>query len=66
MKLSKAVTVKGRLSSAAMCVGDDTVKWLADAATTLRPDLVHYSTKSSVWVARWLVPQILSAAKGLR
>jgi len=32
----------------------------------VRPDLVHYSANSSVWVARWLVPQILSAAKGLR
>jgi SGNH domain (fused to AT3 domains) len=32
---------------------------------TVRLDGVHYSTNGSLWVARWLVPQIAAAAKGL-
>ena len=33
---------------------------------TVRPDGNHYLTNGSLWVARWLVPQIAAAAKGLR
>ncbi len=32
-------------------------------ATGIRPDLVHYSAASSLWVARWLVPRIAAAGK---
>ena len=31
----------------------------------IRPDLVHYLPAGSLWVARWLVPQIAAAAKHL-
>ena len=31
----------------------------------VRGDGLHYGQKSSVWVARWLIPQILAAAKKL-
>jgi hypothetical protein len=32
---------------------------------TVRPDGSHYLPNGSLWVARWLVPQIAEAAKGL-
>jgi hypothetical protein len=32
---------------------------------TVRVDGIHYLPNGSVWVARWLVPQIAEAAKGL-
>jgi peptidoglycan/LPS O-acetylase OafA/YrhL len=32
----------------------------------VRPDLVHYSPDSSLWVAQWLVPQVLSTVDRLR
>ena len=32
-------------------------------AKGIRPDLVHYSAASSLWVARWLVPRIAAAGK---
>jgi hypothetical protein len=31
----------------------------------IRPDLIHYSPASSLWVGRWLVPQIAAASKNL-
>jgi hypothetical protein len=31
----------------------------------IRPDLLHYQTASSLWVARWLVPRLAAAAKKL-
>ena len=34
-------------------------------AQGIRPDLIHYSTTSSLWVARWLVPRIAAAARNL-
>ncbi len=32
---------------------------------TVRPDGMHYLPNGSLWVARWLVPQIAKTAKGL-
>ena len=32
---------------------------------TVRADGTHYLPNASLWVARWLVPQIAQAAKGL-
>ena len=32
---------------------------------TVRPDGMHYLPNGSLWVARWLVPQIANTAKGL-
>ena len=34
-------------------------------AQGIRPDLIHYSPTSSLWVAKWLVPKIAAAAKSL-
>jgi peptidoglycan/LPS O-acetylase OafA/YrhL len=34
-------------------------------ANGLRPDLIHYSPTSSLWVAKWLVPRISVAANKL-
>jgi peptidoglycan/LPS O-acetylase OafA/YrhL len=34
------------------------------ATQTVRPDGIHYLPNGSLWVARWLVPQIAEAAKG--
>ncbi len=34
-------------------------------AQGIRPDLLHYSTTSSLWVAKWLVPRIAAAARNL-
>jgi lysophospholipase L1-like esterase len=31
----------------------------------VRPDGVHYLHTGALWVAKWLVPQIVAAAKGL-
>jgi hypothetical protein len=38
---------------------------LATVRGLLRPDTLHYSPGGSLWVARWLVPQIDAAAKSL-
>ncbi len=38
---------------------------LATATQAIRPDEIHYLPASSLWVARWLVPQIAVAAKNL-
>ena len=35
------------------------------AKDNLRPDDIHYQPAGSVWVARWLVPQLATAARGL-
>jgi peptidoglycan/LPS O-acetylase OafA/YrhL len=32
----------------------------------VRPDDLHYGPSGSLWVARWLIPQVLSAAQKLR
>ena len=37
----------------------------ATEAQAIRPDTVHYLPTGSLWVARWLVPQIASAGKKL-
>jgi hypothetical protein len=37
---------------------------LADG-TGIRPDGSHYSPTSSLWLAKWLVPQILTVVKSL-
>jgi peptidoglycan/LPS O-acetylase OafA/YrhL len=34
-------------------------------ASGVRPDTIHYSENSSLWVARWLVPHIAAARRGL-
>ena len=38
---------------------------VATAAQAVRPDEIHYLPAGSLWVARWLVPQISAAAKKL-
>ncbi len=38
---------------------------IATATQAIRPDLVHYLPAGSLWVARWLVPQIAAEAKKL-
>jgi hypothetical protein len=38
---------------------------LATATQAIRPDTTHYLPAGSLWVARWLVPQIASAVKKL-
>jgi peptidoglycan/LPS O-acetylase OafA/YrhL len=38
---------------------------VATAAQAIRPDTTHYLPAGSLWVARWLVPQIASAVKKL-
>ena len=37
----------------------------ASVTQTVRPDGVHYLPNGSLWVARWLVPQMSEATKGL-
>ncbi len=37
----------------------------ATAVDAVRPDGLHYTSTGALWVARWLVPQIIAAAKGL-
>jgi peptidoglycan/LPS O-acetylase OafA/YrhL len=38
---------------------------VATAAQSIRPDGEHYLPPASLWVARWLVPEVFAAAKGL-
>jgi peptidoglycan/LPS O-acetylase OafA/YrhL len=37
----------------------------AATSKTIRPDTIHYTPASSLWVAEWLVPRITAAAKRL-
>jgi hypothetical protein len=37
----------------------------ATITQAIRPDLIHYLPGGSLWVARWLVPQIATAAQSL-
>jgi hypothetical protein len=39
---------------------------ISDPDQAIRPDAVHYLPPGSLWVARWLVPQIAAAAKNLQ
>jgi hypothetical protein len=38
---------------------------ISDPRAAIRPDNVHYLPAGSLWVAKWLVPQIQDAAKKL-
>jgi hypothetical protein len=39
---------------------------ISDPRAAIRPDNTHYLPAGSLWVAKWLVPQIEEAAKRLR
>jgi len=47
--------------SSRVCPGGPPCKYVV-SGIPLRPDNEHYGPSGSLWVARWLVPQILSAA----